>query len=58
MELFRENWETIKEGRCEGFWPTQKGTYHTMKQLQEFKEKHPFAWSEKIATCKKRWENK
>lgn len=58
MELFRENWEAIKEGRCEGFWPTQKGTYHTMKQLQEFKEKHPFAWSEKIATCKKRWENK
>lgn len=56
MELFKENWEAIKTGACEGFIPEEKGTYHTMKELEAFRAKHPFAWSERIAECKKRWE--
>lgn len=55
MELFKENWEAIKTGKCEGFWPEGKGTYHTMKELEAFKKEHPFAWSERIAECKRRW---
>lgn len=57
MELFKANWEGIKAGNCEGFWPEEKGTYHTMKELQAFREKYPFAWNEKIAECKKRWDS-
>ena len=55
MELFKENWEAIRARKCEGFWPQDKGTYHTMKELEEFRAEHPFAWSEKIAECKRRW---
>ena len=55
MELFKENWEAIHARKCEGFWPQDKGTYHTMKELEEFRAEHPFAWSEKIAECKRRW---
>ncbi len=55
MELFKENWEAIHACKCEGFWPQDKGTYHTMKELEEFRAEHPFAWSEKIAECKRRW---
>ncbi len=55
MELFKENWEAIHARKCEGFWPQDKGTYHTMKELEEFRAEHSFAWSEKIAECKRRW---
>ncbi len=56
MELFKENWEIIKTGQCEGFLPEGKGTYHTMKELEAFRAEHPFRWTEKIAECKRRWE--
>ncbi len=55
MELFKQNWEKIKTGKCEGFLPAEKGTYHTMRELAEFRKNHPFEWSENIAECKKRW---
>lgn len=55
MELFKQNWEKIKTGKCEGFLPAEKGTYHTMKELAEFRKSHPFEWSENIGECKKRW---
>ncbi len=54
-ELFKANWEEIKVGNCKGFLPKDKGTYHTMKELKEFREKCPFAWDENIAECKRRW---
>ncbi len=55
MNLFKANWEKIKAGTCKGFFPTEKGTYHTMKELEEFRSNHPFEWNENIAECKKRW---
>lgn len=55
MELFKANWENIRDGKCEGFLPEEKGTYHTMKQLQEFRDGHPFAWSDVIAQKKREW---
>jgi hypothetical protein len=57
MKLFQVNWDEIKYGNCEGFLPTEKGTYHTMKELKEFRERCPFTWDENIAECKKRWNN-
>lgn len=55
MQLFKENWKSIRAGKCEGFLPTEKGTYHTMKQLEAFREEHPFAWSDVIAEKKREW---
>ncbi len=54
-ELFEANWDLIKAGQLEGFLPTEKGTYHTMKELYAFRKEHPFAWDDKIAECKKQW---
>lgn len=55
MELFKENWDAIRTGTCRGFLPQDRGSYHTMKELNEFRKEHPFTWDEKIAECKKRW---
>ena len=55
MELFKENWDAIKAGALKGFLPIEKGTYHTMKQLQQFQETHPFVWSDVIAEKKREW---
>lgn len=55
MELFKANWEAIKSGSLEGFWPKEKGTYHTMKQLETFREEHPFSWNDVIAVKKREW---
>lgn len=55
MELFKENWDAIKAGALKGFLPIEKGTYHTMKQMQQFQETHPFAWSDVIAEKKREW---
>ncbi len=53
--LFQANWDDIKNGRLTGFLPTDKGTYHTMKELREFKCAHPFSWDDCIAEKKKEW---
>lgn len=54
-QLFKENWENIKHQRIEGFLPTEIGTYHTMKELNTFRESHPFSWNDCIADKKKEW---
>ena len=55
MELFKGNWSAIKNGKIEGFLPVEKGTYHTMRELEIFREEHPFAWSDVIAEKKREW---
>ncbi len=55
QELFKEHWEQIKTGSYEGVLPEGKGSYHRMKELEEFCKKNPFSWNEIIADCKKRW---
>lgn len=54
-ELFKNNWNSIKEGAIEGFLPTEKGTYHTMKELHAFMEANPFQWNDNIAEKKRQW---
>ncbi len=54
-ELFKANWEQIKQGKIQGFLPSEEGTYHTMKELNTFMEKHPFNWQDCIAEKKREW---
>ncbi len=53
--LFKDNWEQLKAGTLEGFLPEEQGTYHTMKELNAFRETHPFSWNDIIAEKKKEW---
>lgn len=55
MQLFKDNWHNIKEGVCEGFCPSEEGTYHTMRELSAFRKEHPFLWSDVIAEKKREW---
>ena len=52
-ELFKENWEAIKAGTLAPKKQQGEGTYHRMKELEEIRNKHPFAWSDIIAEVKK-----
>ena len=55
MKLFQENWQAIKAGEIKGFFPEGKGTYHTMKQLDDYRSEHPFCWTDIIAEKKREW---
>ena len=54
-ELFKNNWDLIKNNMLEGFLPEKKGTYHTMKELDAFRKEHPFSWDDCIAAFKRKW---
>ena len=51
--LFKENWERIKAGKITPKKQEGEGTYHRMKELEEIRNAHPFAWSDTIAAVKK-----
>lgn len=51
-ELFYQNWDAIKAGKITAQKQEGCGTYHTMKELAEIREKHPFTWDCNIADYK------
>lgn len=51
-ELFYENWDAIKAGKITAQKQEGCGTYHTMRELAEIREKHPFTWDCNIADYK------
>ena len=51
-ELFKENWDGIKAGTLEPKRQEGEGTYHRMRELEEIRESHPFAWTDVIAEVK------
>lgn len=52
-ELFYENWDAIKNGRVAAQGQEKGGTCHTMKELGQIRDKHPFTWDCNIADFKK-----
>lgn len=55
QRLFEENWEKIKN---EAIVPTVQenyGTYHTIADLQRYREKCDFSWNDNISEYKKKW---
>ncbi len=52
-ELFYQNWDAIKAGKITAQKQEGCGTYHTMKELTEIREKHPFTWDCNITDYKK-----
>lgn len=51
--LFRENWDNIKAGAISPKKQQGEGTSHRMKELEEIRKTHPFAWNDVIAEVKK-----
>ncbi len=54
IQLFIENWDSIKTGTLPPKEQVGTGTYHRISELKEFREKTPFSWDEKIAEVKRR----
>lgn len=52
-ELFKENWQAIKDGRLKPKKQEGEGTYHRMQELSAIREKHPFTWDVVIAEYKR-----
>ena len=56
VELFKENWEEIKNSTYELHPQKGQGSYHTMREFNELVEQHPFKWTDNIgeylAKCK------
>ena len=54
QKLFEENWDKIKAGSIGLTKQENIGSYHTMKDLQAYKQKCDFTWNENIKAYKKR----
>jgi len=51
QELFRENWDKIKQG---DIVPRGQGSYHTKKELDDLMIGHSISWNENISSMIKR----
>ena len=55
IELFKENWETIRDMQWEAIPQKTKGTYHTMKDMDEIQKVCKIDWSDNIAEYLKKY---
>ena len=55
MELFKENWEVIRERQWEAIPQKEEGTYHTMKDMAEIQRVCKIDWSDNIAEYLKKY---
>lgn len=53
-ELFKENWDKIKTGEIEPVLQQGEGSYHTMRDLNEYRAKCDFGWTDNIAEYKEK----
>lgn len=54
QEIFEENWENIKQGNIEASKQEEKGSYHTMKDLQDYRKICDFSWDESVTEYKRK----
>lgn len=58
IELFKENWETIRNMQWEAVSQKTEGTYHTMKDMDEIQKVCKIDWSDNIAEYLKKYREK
>lgn len=56
-ELFRENWNSIKEGKTAPQKQQGEGTYHRLKELEAIRQKISFDWNMKISDFKQLYQS-
>lgn len=52
-ELFRENWQKLRSCSLSPVKQSGPGTYHRLKQVEEYQKRVPFTWDKNIAEYKK-----
>lgn len=55
IELFKENWETIRDMQWEAVSQKTEGTYHTMKDMDEIQKVCKIDWSDNIGEYLKKY---
>lgn len=53
-DLFKANWDKIKTGEIEPALQQGEGSYHTMRDLNEYRAKCDFGWTDSIAEYKEK----
>lgn len=53
-ELFKASWDKIKTGEIEPVLQQGEGSYHTMRDLNEYRAKCDFGWTDNIAEYKEK----
>ena len=53
-QLFKDNWDAIRNGELTPVKQSGQGTYHRMSDLEAIREKTAFTWEETIAEVKDR----
>lgn len=48
IQLFKDNWQTIKAGTYQPYSQKEEGSYHCMKDLEEVEKICPFSWNDNI----------
>lgn len=57
QEIFEQNWDKIKNCEITPFKQQGEGSYHTMRDLEIYRNICPFKWSDKISNYKKKMED-
>ncbi len=58
VELFKRNWKEIEDGKYPLINQTGRGSYHSLKDLNQLKEICPFQWSDNIAEFLEKYSRK
>lgn len=53
-QLFRENWDLIRENRLLPVKQAGGGTCHRMRELEQIRQQVPFVWEDRIGDVKRR----
>lgn len=53
-QLFRENWQAIRDGKLQPVRQEGAGSCHRMRELEEIRKEHPFDWDDNIAEYKRK----
>lgn len=54
QELFKDNWDLISQQTLQPKPQIDKGSFHTLKELNLIREQYHFEWNENISDVKKR----
>jgi len=58
QELFKSNWQLLKEGKIEPQPQKGKGSFHSVKDFERIKHLlEPYGWKIPIKVLKERWKN-
>lgn len=55
IQLFKDNWQRIKDGTYTPYSVAEKGSYHCVRDLEEVEKRCPFSWNDNIGEYLKKY---